>query len=99
LVKLSICRLQYGISQFYPEVDYDETFKLWILNDVMNFRYWENDYNSSVQLTMSNFTSLYLFIYFDIRANNDNVTNDPKKTVLHYRLNKVASAQNYTIYA
>ena len=37
--KLATCRLQYGSSQFYPELDYDENFKLRILNDLMNYRY------------------------------------------------------------
>ena len=32
--KLSTCRLKYGSSQFYPELDYDENFKLRILNDL-----------------------------------------------------------------
>ena len=31
--KLATCRLQYGTSQYYPELDYDENFKLRILND------------------------------------------------------------------
>ena len=34
--KLATCRLQYGSSQYYPELDYDENFKLRILNDLMN---------------------------------------------------------------
>ena len=36
--KLATCRLQYGSSQYYPELDYDENFKLRILNDLMNYR-------------------------------------------------------------
>ncbi|KAL9989205.1 hypothetical protein ACROYT_G003729 [Oculina patagonica] len=97
--KLATCRLQYGSSKYYPELDYDENFKLRILNDVMNYRYRKNDYNTGVQLHTSNFSTLYPFLYFDLRENKDNLTNDPKQMVFHYRLNEAANAQDYTIYA
>ncbi|KAL9954528.1 hypothetical protein ACROYT_G042078 [Oculina patagonica] len=97
--KLATCMLQYGTSQFYPELEYDENFKLRILNDVMNYRYRKNDYNTGVQLQTSNFSTLYPFLYFDLRENKDNLTNDPKQMVFHYRLNEAANAQDYTIYA
>ena len=97
--KLATCRLQYGSSQYYPELDYDENFKLRILNDLMNYRYRKNDYNTGVQLQPNNFKDLYPVLYFDLRENKDNMTNDPKQMVFHYRLNEAANAQDYTIYA
>ena len=97
--KLATCRLQYGTSQYYPELDYDENFKLRILNDLMNYRYRKNDYNTGVQLQPNNFETLYPIVYFDLRENKDNMTNDPKQMVFHYRLNEAANAQDYTIYA
>ncbi|KAL9952823.1 hypothetical protein ACROYT_G040134 [Oculina patagonica] len=96
--KLATCRLQYGASQFYPELEYDENFKLRILNDVMNYRYRKNDYNTGVQLQTSNFSTLYPFLYFDLRENKDNVTNDPKQLIFYYRLNEAADV-DYTIFA
>ncbi|KAL9954269.1 hypothetical protein ACROYT_G041784 [Oculina patagonica] len=95
---LATCRLQYGTSQFYPELEYDENFKLRILNDVMNYRYRKNDYNTGVQLQTSNFSTLYPFLYFDLRENKENLTNDPKQLIFHYRLNQAANA-DYTIFA
>ncbi|KAL9956111.1 hypothetical protein ACROYT_G037540 [Oculina patagonica] len=92
--KLATCRLQYGTFQFYPELEYDENFKLRILNDVMNYRYRKNDYNTGVQLQTSNFSTLYPFLYFDLRENKDNLTNDPKQIIFHYRLNEAANAQD-----
>ena len=97
--KLSTCRLKYGASQFYPEMEYDESFKLRILNDLENYRYRKNDYNTGVQLQTNNFATLYPIIYFDLRENKDNMTNDPKSMVFHYKLNEAADAQDYTIYA
>ena len=76
--KLSTCRLKYGASQFYPEMEYDENFKLRILNDLENYRYRKNDYNTGVQLQTNNFETLYPILYFDLRENKDNKTNDPK---------------------
>ena len=97
--KLASCRLQYGSSEYYPELDYDENFKLRILNDLENYRYRKNDYNTGVQLQPNNFETLYPILYFDLRENKDNKTNDPKQMVFHYKLNEAANAQDYTIYA
>ena len=97
--KLAACRLQYGSSQYYPQLDYDENFKLRILNDLMNYRYRKNDYNTGVQLQPNNFETLYPVLYFDLRENKENRTNDPKQMVFDYRLNEAANAQDYTIYA
>ena len=48
---LNTCRLQYG-TKFYPELEYDHNFKIRILNDLINFRYRKNDYNTGVHLQM-----------------------------------------------
>ena len=45
--RLDTCRLKYGTT-FYPELDYDHDFKIRILNDLINFRYRKNDYNTGV---------------------------------------------------
>ena len=96
--RLATCRLQYGTS-FYPELDYDHDFKIRILNDLINFRYRKNDYNTGVQLQLANFQKLYPIIYFDLRNTKESVTGDPKKLEFHYRLNEAANAQDYTIFA
>ena len=95
--RLATCRLQYGTS-IYPELDYDHDFKIRILNDLINFRYRKNDYNTGVQLQLANFQELYPIIYFDLRNTKESVTGDPKKLVFHYRLNEAANAQDYTIF-
>jgi len=95
---LATCRLQYGTS-FYPELDYNHDFKIRILNDLINFRYRKNDYNTDVQLQLANFQELYLIIYFDLRNTKESVTGDPKKLAFHYRLNEAANAQDHTIFA
>ena len=64
---------------------------------MINLRYRKSDYNSGVQLQISNFPSLYPIIYFDLRA-AESLTGDPETLTLHYRLNEVVSAHDYTIY-
>ena len=97
--KLLTCRLQSGSSEFYPELDYTSEVKERILQDVINFRYRKNDYNTGTQLNFANYSTLYPVIYFDLRADKSNLTNDPQQLIFHYRLNEAANTQDYTIYA
>ena len=69
------------------------------MNDLINFRYRKNDYNTGVQLQLANFPELYPIIYFDLQNIKKSVTGDPKKLKFHYRLNGAANAQDYTIFA
>ena len=75
------------------------TLKFRILNDLINFRYRKNDYNTGVQLQLNNFQELYPIIYFDLRNTKESVTDDGKKLEFHYRLNEAANAQDYKIFA
>jgi len=96
--RLDTCRLQYG-TEFYPELEYDYDFKMRILNDLINFRYRKNDYNTGVQLPLSYFEDLCPVIYFDLRNSKEGLTDDPKKLEFHYRLNEAANAEDYMIFA
>ena len=62
------------------------------MQDVSNFRYRTNDYNTGSQLSS-------LIYYFDLRADKSNLTNDPQQLIFHYRLNEAANAHDYAIYA
>ena len=96
--RLDTCRLKYG-TKFYPELDYGHDFKIRILNDLINFRYRKDDYNTGVQLQIVNFEKLYPIIYFDLRNTKERVAGDSKKLEFHYRLNEAANAQDYNILA
>ena len=96
--RLSTCRLQAGANEFIPELEYAAEFKERILRDVSNFRYRANDYNTGTQLNIANYEALYPLIYFDLRADKTNLTNDPQQLVFHYRLSQAAGA-DYTVYA
>ena len=90
-LSLSSCRLEYGNNVFYPELEYDGDNKIRIFNDLMSYAFRKNDYNTGTQLNVSNFTSLYGLIYFDLTYQKEVVTRDPKQLILHYRLNAVAA--------
>ena len=90
--------MQKGANEFYPELEYSSDFKERILQDAINFRYRANDYNTGTQLNTANFSTLYSMIYFDLRADKTNLTNDPQQLIFHYRLN-AAATDDYTIYA
>ena len=89
---LSSCRLEYGNNTFYPELEYDADSKIRIFNDLMSYAFRKNDYNSGTQLNVSNFSSLYGLIYFDLTYQKEVVTRDPKQLILHYRLNVAPTA-------
>ena len=89
---LSSCRLEYGNNTFYPELEYDTDSKIRIFNDLMSYAFRKNDYNSGTQLNLSNFTSLYGLIYFDLSYQKEVVTRDPKQLILHYRINAAPAA-------
>jgi len=96
--RLKTCSLQCR-TNFYPQIEYDDEFKIRIFNDLINFRYRKNDYNSGVQLKVAKFKKLYPIIYFDLRNIKEALTEDPQTLYFHYKLNEPANAQDYEIFA
>jgi len=89
---LTTCRLEYGNSTFYPELEYDVDSKVRIFNDLMSYAFRKNDLNTGTQLNIHNFTSLYGLVYFDLTYQKEAVTRDPKQLILNYRLNAAPTA-------
>ena len=89
---LASCRLEYGNSTFYPELEYDANSKVRIFNDLMSYAYRKNDLNTGTQLNLHNFDALYGLIYFDLTYQKETATRDPKQLVLNYRLNTAPTA-------
>ena len=90
---LLTCRLEYGNGVFYPELNYDTESKPRIFSDVMNYSWKKNDYNTGTQLNVSNYSSLYPLIYFDLSYPTEQVSRDPKQLV------NLASAAGFQIHA
>ena len=72
---------------------------MYIRRDLIEFRYRKNYPNSGTQVIFDNYSTLYLVIYFDLRATKESMTGDSKNLLLHYRLNEAANAEDYTIFA
>ena len=89
---LASCRLEYGNSTFYPELEYDADSKVRIFNDLMSYAFRKNDLNTGTQLNIHNFTSIYGLVYFDLTYQKEVVTRDPKQLILNYRLNAAPTA-------
>ena len=83
---LSSCRLEYGNGIFYPETEYDSESKARIFNDLMAYAMGKSDYNTSTQLNLANYNSLFPLIYFDLTYQTEKVTRDPKQLIFRYRL-------------
>ena len=89
---LASCRLEYGNSTFYPELEYDADSKVRIFNDLMSYAFRKNDLNTGTQLNVHNFASLYGLVYFDLTYQKEAITRDPKQLILNYRLNTAPTA-------
>ena len=83
---LTTCRLEYGNGAFYPEYSYESDSKSRIFSDLMNYSWKKNDYNTGTQLSVTNFSSIYPLIYFDLTYQEDRPTRDPKKLNLKYTM-------------
>ena len=83
---LTTCRLEYGNGTFYPEYSYESDSKSRIFSDLINYSWKKNDYNTGTQLSVSNFSSIYPLIYFDLTYQEDRPTRDPKKLNLKYTM-------------
>ena len=88
---LTTCRLEYGNDTFYPEYSYESDSKSRIFSDLMNYSWKKNDYNTGTQLSVSNFSSIYPLIYFDLTYQEDRPTRDPKKLNLKYTMTAPAA--------
>ena len=83
---LTTCRLEYGNGVFYPETEYDSDSKVRIFNDLMSYGMRKNDFNTGTQINMSNYTSLFPLIFFDLSYQSEQVTRDPKQLIFRYKL-------------
>ena len=95
---LTTCRLEYGNGVFYPETEYDSESKVRIFTDLMSYAMRKNDYNTSTQLNIANYNSLYPIIFLDLSYQTEKVTRDPKQLIFRYKLDANAAA-NFNIHA
>ena len=62
----SNCRLQYGNSTFYPELEYDSDSKVRIFNNLMAYAMRENDYITLVLSSILAIMKACIHLHFSI---------------------------------
>ena len=93
---LNDCHLEVGNGNEYPQVKYEPNLDpSRVFRDVMKYTNGNNDLQGGTLLNISNFKSLFPFIYFDLTKQRTDLRNT--KLSFHYKLSNT-TAEEYTIY-
>ena len=92
------CHLEVGNGNDYPNIHYtptEDTSR--VFRDVMKYVKANNDLQGGTLLNISNYKSLYPFIYFDLTKQKMDIKDGVTKLAFDYELSDV-TAENYVIY-
>ena len=98
--KLESCHLEVGNGNKYPENEYDPSTQMSrVFRDVHKYSYTENEYQGGgTLLNRANFSTIFPFIYFDLRNQKLDIKDGATKLTFNYKLSGATNA-DYTIYA
>ena len=95
---LNRCYLEVGNGNEYPDIHYKPTKDATrVFRDVMSCVYANNDYQGGTLLNISNFKTLYPFLYFDLTKQKMDIKDGVTKLLFHYELSG-QTATDYTIF-
>ena len=95
---LNRCHLEVGNGNEYPRIHYKPTEDASrVFRDVMSYVNANNDLQGGTLLNISNFKTLYPFVYFDLTKQKMDVKYGVTKLSFHYELSG-ATATDYIIY-
>ena len=95
---LNQCYLEVGNGNEYPHLKYEPNIDpSRVFRDVMKYVNANNDLQGGTLLNISNFKSLYPFIYFDLTKQRTDLKDGNTKLSFHYTLSDI-TAEDYTIY-
>ena len=95
---LTRCHLEVGNGNEYPRLHYKPTEDpSRVFRDVMKYVNANNDLQGGTLLTISNFRTLFPFIYFDLTKQKMDIKDGVTKLSFHYELSG-ATATDYIIY-
>ena len=84
---LNRCYLEVVNGNEYPDIHYKPTTDATrLLRDVMSYVYANNDYQGGTLLNISNFQTLYPFVYFDLTKQKMDIKDGVTKLSFHYEL-------------
>ena len=93
------CHLEVANGQEYPEIHYTPSTDLSrVYRDVLKYVHKINEYNEGSLLNISNFQTLFPFLYFDLTKQKTDIKNGTTKLTFRYELSGT-TATAYSIYA
>ena len=95
---LNRCYLKVGNGNEYPRIHYEPTKDVSrVFRDVMSYGYANNEYQGGTLLNISNFKSLYPFVYFDLTKQKMDIKDGVTSLSFHYELSGT-TATDYIMY-
>ena len=92
------CHLEVGNGNDYPSLHYSPTEDTSrVFRDVMKYVNANNDLQGGTLLNISNYKSLYPFLYFDLTKQKTDLKDGVTRLAFHFELSAV-TAENYVIY-
>ena len=96
---LSNCHLEVGNGNEYPEIHYTPTTDMTrVFRDVLKYVHKNNEYGEGSLLNISNFKTLFPFLYFDLTKQKMDIKDGITKLTFKYELSGT-TATAYSIYA
>ena len=93
------CHLEVGNGQEYPEIHYTPATDLSrVYRDVIKYVHKINEYNEGTLLNISNFQTLFPFLYFDLTKQKTDIKDGTTKLTFRYELSGTTTTA-YSIYA
>ena len=93
------CHLEVGNGQEYPEIHYTPSTELTrVYRDVLKYVHKINEYNEGSLLNISNFQTLFPFLYFDLTKQKTDIKDGTTKLTFRYELSGITTTP-YSIYA
>ena len=96
---ISRCYLEVGNGNEYPDIHFKPSTDLVrVFKNVLSYSHANNDYQGGTLLNISNFKTLFPFVYFDLTKQKMDIKDGVTKLAFHYELTANPNA-DYNIYA
>ena len=96
---LQNCHLEVGNGQEYPEIHYTPSTDLSrVYRDVLKYVHKNSEYSEGSLLNISNFQTLFPFLYFDLTKQKADIRDGTTKLTFRYELSGT-TATAYSVYA
>ena len=93
------CHLEVANGQEYPEIHYTPSTDLSrVFRDVLKYVHKNNEYNEGSLLNISNFQTLFPFLYFDLTKQKTDIKDGTTKLTFRYELSGITTTP-YSVYA